>query len=143
MITTLLTLSLLFQSIALEPKIIITCTVVKVDERVSCPTENGTELFIFTEPAEAKDIFNQWRLRAPLQGGRVNTDAPLYSVPVKEGDKVKAIVDAKTFREIADCDVRVYRNIKHWRMFRQGERVPNSLFTSPADCQPWYGKNVK
>ena len=124
-------------SITAQAQKIITCTVVKVDQSVACPTENGTELITFTEAKEARDIFNEWRLRAPLQGERVNTDAPLYTVEVKEGDKVKAMVDSRTFREIGECNVRVYRNVKHWRMFREGERVPNHLFTSTEeDCQP-------
>jgi hypothetical protein len=132
-------LILLLLLVPQEPKIV-TCTVVKVDQSVSCPTENGMELFTFTEATEAREIFNEWRLRAPFQGGRVNTDAPLYTVPVKVGDKVKAIVEGGKFREIGECNVRVYRNIKHWRMFREGERVPNMLFTLPDDCQPWHGK---
>lgn len=134
MITIFLTLLFLTQS-AQEPKIVV-CTIWKVDQSVACPTENGRELITFTDAAEAKEIFNEWRLRAPMQGERVNTDALLYTVEIKEGDKVKAVIEDGKFREIAECDVRVYRNIKHWRMFRQGEIPPNILFSlRPDDCK--------
>lgn len=124
---------------AQEPKII-TCTVVKVDQSVACPTERGMELFIFTDEADARDLFNLWRLRAPMQGGRVNTDAPLYMGTVKAGDKVKAIIDSEKFA-VTECNVRVWQRVK--AAHRPGEIPSNMLFTLPDDCQPWYGKNLK
>jgi hypothetical protein len=123
-----------------EPKIV-TCTVIETDKSVACPEGGKMVLFTFSDPTEAKQIFDEWRLVAPTQDGRVNTDAPLSTKQIQAGDKVKAVITDDKFKEIASCEVRVYRNIKFWRMFREGERVPNILFTQPDDCQPWYGKN--
>ncbi len=117
------------------------CTVVKVDQSVACPEDGNMVLIELSDAAEAKQIFDEWRLVAPLQGGSVNTDAPLGTRALKADDKVKAVLDAQNFKPIASCEVRVWRNIKQWRQFREGERVPNTLFTLPDDCQPWYGKN--
>jgi hypothetical protein len=127
-------------SLQQDPKIV-TCTVVKVDQSVSCPTERGMELFTLTDEADAREIFDEWRLVAPLQGERVNTDAPLGTKQIQAGDKVKATITIDRFKSISSCEVRVWRNIKQWRQFRQGEVVPNTLFTLPDDCQSWYGKN--
>jgi hypothetical protein len=124
-----------------EPRII-TCTVIEVDQSVACPEGGKMVKFSFTDPAEAKEKFDEWRLVAPTRdGGRVNTDAPLGTRKIQAGDKVKAVITETKFTQIASCEVRVWRNIKRWRQFRQGELVPNTLFTLPDDCQPWYGKN--
>lgn len=124
---------------AQEPKII-TCEVVTVDQSVACPTPRGMELFIFTDKADAKELFDLWRLRAPMQAGRANADAPLYSGEVRVGDKVKAIIDSEKFA-VTECNVRVWERVKAWQLFRQGEIPPNPLYTLPDDCQPTYGKN--
>jgi hypothetical protein len=54
--------------------------------------------------------------------------------------KVKAIITDRWFKAVVSCEVRVWRNIKFWRMFKAGEIVPNMLYTLPDDCQPWHGK---
>ena len=119
---------------------IVTCTVKEPDKSVACPESGKMVLFTFTDPTEAKDIFEQWRLVAPMRGGRVNPDALPYTQEVKSGDKVKAVITDNLFKAVASCEVRVWRNIKAWRMFKEGENVPNALYTLPDDCQPWYGK---
>lgn len=137
MIATLL-LTLIF-SLPQESKII-TCEVVIVDQSVACPTSRGMELFIFTDKADAKELFDLWRLRAPMQAGRANADAPLHSGEVRVGDKVKAIIDSEKFA-VTECNVRVWERVKAWQLLRQGEIPPNPLYTLPDDCQPTYAKN--
>lgn len=134
---TALTLALLFTSYPTqqEPRII-TCTVVEVDKSVACPEEGKMVLFTFVDEADAKKTFDQWRLRAPLQGERANADAPLYSVPVNVGDKVKAIIGSEKFA-VSECNVRVWERVK--ANYKPGEIPSNMLFTQPDDCQPWYG----
>lgn len=134
---TALTLTLLFvlYLIPQEPKIV-TCTVVEVDKSVACPEDGKMVLFVFPDEAKAKETFDEWRLRAPMQGERPNADAPLYSVPVNVGDKVKAIIGSEKFA-VSECNVRVWERVK--ANHRPGEIPSNMLFTQPDDCQPWYG----
>jgi hypothetical protein len=131
---------LLLLVLMVQEPLIVTCTVKEPDKSVACPEVGKVVLFTFTDQAEAKDIFEQWRLVAPMRGGRVNPGAPLYNQDIKSGDKVKAVITDRLFKAVASCEVRVWRNIKIWRMFREGEGVPDMLYTLPDDCQPWYGK---
>jgi len=124
-------------SIPQEPKIV-TCTVVEPDKSVACPERGEMFLFSFDDANEAKQIFDEWRLVAPMQGGRANADAPLSTAPVKVGDKVKAIIVGNNFKPVAECNVRVWRRVKEHH--KPGEIPSNMLFTLPADCQPGYGK---
>lgn len=121
---------------------IVTCEVVEPDKSVACPEGGKMVLFTFTDANEAKAIFDEWRLVAPLQGNSVNSDAPLITAPVKAGDKVKAIITGTKFTQIAECRVRVWRNKKQWRWLREGEQPPNILSMLPEDCQPGYGKQA-
>jgi len=138
MILITLLLTIIF-SLQQEPKIV-TCTVVKVDQSVACPTEKDMELFTFTDEVDARKLFDEWRKRAPMQAGRANGDAPLYSGVVNVGDKVKAIIDSEKFA-VTECNVRVWDKLQTWKRYRQGEIPPNTLYALPDDCQPWYGKN--
>jgi hypothetical protein len=135
MISLLLLLAFMVQ----EPKVV-TCTVKEPDKSVACPEDGKMVLFTFTDPTEAREIFTQWRLVAPMRDGRVNPDAPLSTSDIQSGDKVKAVITDHWFKAVTSCEVRVWRNIKFWRMFKAGEIVPNTLYTLPDDCQPWYGK---
>jgi hypothetical protein len=132
-------LLLLLAFMVQEPKVV-TCTIKELDKSVACPEDGKMVLFTFTDPAEAREIFAQWRLVAPMRDGRVNPDASLSTGDIQSGDKVKAIITDRWFKAVASCEVRVWRNIKFWRMFKAGEIVPNTLYTLPDDCQPWYGK---
>lgn len=148
-------LLLLIFLLPIQEQKIVTCEVIEPDKSVACPEGGKMVLFSFDDATEAKAIFDEWRLVAPLRGSvlfsqeqkitsselRVNVDAPLSSRVIRAGDKVKAEIDDNKFRSIASCEVRVYRNVKYWRQFKEGERIPNLLFTMPDDCQPWYGKN--
>jgi hypothetical protein len=148
---TILTLVLLFTSYPTqqEPRIII-CTVVEVDKSVACPVTtivylpemdkrppSKSTLVSFTDPAEAKQIFDKWRLVAPLQGESVNGDAPLYSKTLKAGDEVKAIFTDTEFAPVKECNVRIWEALNKAR--RPGEILSNSLRWQPEDCQPNYG----
>lgn len=115
-------------ALAQEPRII-TCTIVEPYRSVSC---NG-EVWTFEGEIE------EWKHQAPMRDGRVHADAPLIEVPQTKGQEVKAIID-RGLTPVAPCEVRVWRSIKQWRMFRAGEIPPNSLYTLPDDCQPGYGK---
>lgn len=132
----LLTILLTLNFLVPQDSKIVTCTVIEPDKSVACPEGGKMVLFKFDDP-EAKQIFEEWRLVAPTRdGGVVNTDAPLSTRKIQEGDKVKAVITDDRFTQIASCEVRVWRNIKLWRRFKEGERVPNTLFTLPDDCQP-------
>lgn len=121
-----------------EPKII-TCEVVEVNKSVACPEGGKTVLFTFDGLVEAKQIFDKWRLVAPLQNDSVNGDAPLYSKTLKVGDQVKAIITETEFAPVKECNVRIWENLNKAR--RPGEILSNSLRWQPEDCQPTYGKN--
>jgi hypothetical protein len=135
----MISLLLLLAFIVQEPKVV-TCTVKEPDKSIACPEDGKMVLFTLTDPTEAKEIFAQWRLVAPMRDGRVNPDASLSTSDIQSGDKVKAVITERLFKAVTSCEVRVWRNIKFWRMFKAGEIVPNMLYTLPDDCQPWYGK---
>jgi hypothetical protein len=132
-------LLLLLAFMVQEPKVV-TCTIKELDKSVACPEDGKVVLFTFTDPTEAREIFAQWRLVAPMRGGRVNPDASLSTSDIQSGDKVKAVITERLFKAVTSCEVRVWRNIKFWRMFKAGEIAPNTLYALPDDCQPWYGK---
>ena len=132
-------LTLIF-SIPQETKIV-TCTVVEPDKSVACPESGKMVLITFTDKDDAKQIFDEWRLLAPMRGESVNSDAPLYQTPLLNQQEVKAIIDGNKLIPVASCKVRVWRNLKEYTLNHPGELVPFGLRTEPDDCQPWYGKN--
>lgn len=122
-----------------EPTII-TCNVGKPDETVICElghTKQKMRGVVFS--VETLDL-DEWRLRAPMQGNGVNSDALLYKEPLTEGQEVKAIIDGDRLIPVASCKVRVWRKLKEYTENHPGDRVPFGLRTEPDDCQPWYGK---
>lgn len=142
---------LLMTILLIQEQKIVTCEVVEPDKSVVCPETmiiylpemdkhppSKLTLIRFTDPAEAKQIFDKWRLVAPLQGESVNGDAPLYSRTLKVGDKVKAIITDTEFAPVKECNVRIWENLNKAR--RPGEILSNSLRWQPDDCQPLYGK---
>lgn len=117
---------ILILALAQQPKII-TCTIVEPYRSVSC---NG-------EIWEFNGEIDEWKWQAPLRNGKVNVDAPLIEVEQKAGQQVKAIIE-RGLTPVSPCEVRVWRGIKAWRMFKEGEMTPETLYTLPDDCQPWY-----
>lgn len=110
---------------------VITC-VINSDKTVSCP-----------EPIPAIDEswVKEWELVAPMENDGVNSDAPLYSVPLTSGQRVKVVIDGDRFTPVATCQVRVWRKLKDYTSNHPGDRVPLILRTEPDDCQPEYGKD--
>lgn len=121
---------------------VVTCTVVKPAVTVRCADKLYDIRQLSDDPDFDKELKKQWRLVAPMREGRPDIDAPLTEVPVKAGQQVKAIITADRFQPIGTCEVRVWQAIKKWRQGRD-EQIPNSLYTLPNDCQPWYGSEVR
>src|SRR5678815_5658246 len=123
----------LLATLANEPRII-TCTVgdSPTTAPLTCVDDDAT--LIGPIPAQWRA---EWELVAPLQNGRPNTDAPLTRTPLKPGQKVKLLVEDDGLTALPTCEVRIYRRVKAWRCGgREGERVPNILYTSTdEDCQ--------
>lgn len=127
-----------------QPRII-TCVVTgpQPDHSVICPKippEGKTVGSIYILKHWPKEKWDEWKWRAPMADGGVHPDGKLYKVRLKSRDTVKAqIIDGELF-PVADCDVRVWRNMQEWLRDRRGERMPIGLWTQPDDCQPWYEK---
>lgn len=135
-------LILIFADLALsaQEQKIVTCTYSESANSVKCVrsyTAGWANEVIF----RLGDLdLTEWRLTAPLQGESVNSDAPLFETPLKDGQKVKAIIDGYKLVPVASCPVRVWRKLKDYTSSHPGDRVPFGLRTEPDDCQPWYGK---
>lgn len=115
---------------AQEPKIT-TCKVVEVNKTVSCEGRRRTV---------PRVDWLEWKLATPIVNGGVHPDGQLSKRELAKGDLVKATITDGELVPVADCQVRVWRNMQTWLSGRRGERMPLGLWTEPDDCQPWYGK---
>jgi hypothetical protein len=136
----LMLLAILIFSVPQEQKIV-TCIVTKPNVSVVCVLEHTKrKMKGIVFPVSNLDL-DEWRLRAPMQGEGVNSDAPLFKEPLVKHQEVKAIIDGHQLIPVASCKVRVWRKLKEYTSNHPGDRVPFMLRTEPDDCQPWYGKN--
>ena len=116
-----------------QPKIV-TCRIGSYTSTVFCPRG------VLGSPNQVipEGWREEWELIAPLRDGLPNTDAPLGHKKLEVGQRVALHVDEEgKLTALPNCDVRVYRNIKKWREGgREGERLPNTLYTSQdEDCR--------
>lgn len=116
-----------------EPTVI-TCSIVEVDQSVSCREESGTYLWRISGTPGSVSIWDEWRWTAPMRGVGIDPNMPLFQKQLVKGQQVLATIVDGELIPLASCEVRVHRRVNEWARAHPGDSVPFTMYEKPKDC---------